>query len=367
MSSKTSPKMCLIIVLAFLISAIGNAKADFTFGTPTNLGPTVNSSRIDVGPTISADGRTLYFSSDRPGGYGHWDLWVARRSSVSDPWGAPVNLGPTVNSSAWESDPSISSDGLSLFFNSMRSGGSGSQDIWVTTRATTGDDWGIPVNLGPVVNSSAWDADPSISADGLSLFLQSERPGGFGGADIYVSTRATTDSDWSTPVNIGPTVNSSASEVAPCTSADCCTLFFTSDRPGGSGAEDLWVTTRATTTDDWGTPVNLGPTVNSSSGERAPNISADGLTLLFHSIRPGGSGSYDLWQAPIIPIVDFNGDGLVDCIDILDMIANWGTDNSLYDIGPTPFGDGIVDAQDLLVLAEYMVEQISDVNDANVL
>ncbi len=357
-------RMLVILVLALGL-AMEVANADFTFGTPTNLGPTFNSSNWDITPSIPANGLTLYFTSDRPGGYGSWDLWVATRATTEDDWGTPVNLGPTVNSSAQDITSVISADGLSLFFGSNRPGGSGWRDIWVTTRATTEDDWGTPVNLGPTVNSSNWDNAPSISADGLSLFFDSNRPGGSGGTDLWVTTRPTTDDPWGTPVNLGPTVNCPASDALPGISADGRTLFLSSYdddplRPGGYGSADIWVTRRATVSDPWGTPVNLGPPVNTSASDFSVEISADGSTLYFTSLRPGGVGSYDLWQAPIIPIVDFNGDGIVDALDICMMADHWHTDYQLCDIGPMPWGDGIVDVQDLIVLAEHLFEELND-------
>ena len=354
-------RLVLIGVVAAIVTGGGSANADFTFGTPTNMGPTVNSSSGDWSPSISADGLTLYFNSNRPGGYGDYDLWVTTRPTVYDPWGTPVNLEPTVNSSAWEAFPSISADGLSLFFESPRPGGYGSFDLWVTTRATTDDPWGTPVNLGPTVNSSSNDATPGISADGLSLFFESDRSGGYGNFDILVTTRTTIDADWSAPVNLGATVNSSAWDGGPRISADGLLLYFFSRRPDGYGNYDLWVTTRETTNDDWGIPVNLGPTVNNSAGEGLGSISADGLLLFFDSDQPGGVGGVDLWQAPIITIVDFNGDGIVDAADICIMVDYWGTDESLCDIGPMPWGDGIVDVQDLIILAEHLFEEFPPV------
>ncbi len=357
----------LVLVLALVVGLpAGVANADFTFGTPTNLGPTVNSSTWDLGACIPADGLKLYFTSRRPGGYGGADLWVTTRDMIDDEWGTPVNLGSTVNSSAWDVGPSISADGLSLFFASGPGrGGYGGRDIWVTTRATTEDDWGTPVNLGPTVNSSTFDNSPSISADGLSLFFDSMRPGGSGSGDLWVTTRPTTDDPWGTPVNLGPTVNGPASDALPGISADGLALFFSSYddeplRPGGLGGSDIWVTTRATVSDPWGTPVNLGPPVNTSASDFGQSFSADGLTLYFTSNRPGGSGSYDLWQAPIIPIVDFNGDGIVDGADMCIVVDHWGEYYPLCDIGPTPLGDGVVDVQDLIVLAEHLFEDVND-------
>ena len=231
----------LVLVLAFGL-ATEVAKADFTFGTPTNLGPTVNTSDGDWDPSISADGLSLYFCSNRPGGVG----------------------------------------GVS--------GVSGVGDLWVTTRATTEDDWGEPVNLGLTVNTSSADEGPSISADGLALYFTSDRPGGFGTLDLYVSTRATKDDPWGAPSNLGSVVNRSGAGY-PDISRDGLSLYFTSDRPGGYGNYDLWLTTRATTNDDWGEPVNLGSGVNRSSEEATPSISSDGLALYFCGIRPGGHGN----------------------------------------------------------------------------
>ncbi|MCP4228905.1 MAG: hypothetical protein GY771_01985, partial [bacterium] len=359
-------KTILLVLVLTLGLASEVAKADFTFGEPTNLGPTVNSSYWDIKPNILANGLTLYFTSNRPGGSGSFDLWVTTRPTTDGPWGTPVNLGPTVNSSVRDITSVISADGLSLFFGSNRSGGSGGRDIWVTIRATTEDDWGTPVNLGSTVNSSYWDNSPSISADGLSLFFDSKRPGGSGGTDLWVTTRPTSDDPWGAPVNLGPTVNSSASDGLPGISADGLTLFFSSYedeplRPGGLGGSDIWVTRRATVSDPWGTPVNLGPTVNSSADDLSQSISVDGLMLYFTSRRPDGYGNYDIWQVPIIPIVDLNDDGKVDTADICIMADYWNTDEPACDIGPTPFGDGIVDAQDMLVLTEYLTKENVDV------
>jgi len=301
-------KMVVIFVLALGLTA-EVANADFTFGTATNLGPTVNSSAWDNGPSISADGLSLFFHSLRAGGFGVDDIWVTRRATKADPWGTPVNLGPTVNSSSLDVCPCISADGLALFFASERPGGYGGADIWVTTRPTTDEDWGAPVNLGPTVNSSAQEVGPNNSADGLELFFSGYtrgpyRPGGFGMSDLWVTTRKTKHDPWTEPVNLGPTVNSPAADHHPTISDDGLCLSFGSARPGGYGGPwgwgDLWVTTRATANEPWGEPVNLGPTVNSSADEICSDISPDGLMLFFGSERPGGAGSKDLWQGQVL-------------------------------------------------------------------
>ncbi len=279
-----------------------------------------------------------------------------------------MNIGAQVNTAYWDQAPSISADGLSLYFSCF--GGPGVyaiDDLWVTTRASVSDPWGPPVNLGPPVNTSAVDWAPSISADGLGLFFASGLAGGLGGDDLWFTSRATKNDPWGSPVNLGATVNSSHEECFPDISADGRMLFFSDHmlgpwRPGGYGGQDLWVTARATTNDPWGKPMNLGPVINSSAWDFSPNISADGSTLYFGSDRPGGMGSADLWQAPIIPIVDFNGDEIVDIKDLVILIENWGTNEALSDVGPMPWGDGKVDEKDLEVLMGYWQQEVLPVS-----
>ena len=351
----------LAVAVGVFAGGGGTVKADFIFGEPTNLGPTINSPSGDGIGCFSSDGLEMYLDSARPGGHGNWDIWVARRPTIDDDWGEPVNLGPKVNGPQTDACPSISFDGLELYFNSTRPGGYGDWDIWMTTRETRDAEWGSPVNLGPIVNSPSGEGGPWISCDGLELYFGSNRPGGYGKHDLWVTTRATRDDPWGEPVNLGAVVNSPFYEGYLCASADGLALFFSEQlggpyRPGGFGNIDMWVTMRASANDPWGTPVNLGPMVNSSSHDSTPRISPDGSMLYFGSERPGGfGGPYgDIYQAPIIPIVDFNADGAVDLFDVQALVDHWGTSDSLYDIGPTPMGDGIVDAQDLLVLTQHI-------------
>ena len=176
-----------------------------------------------------------------------------------------------------------------------------------------------------------------------------------------MSTRPTTNDAWGEPVSLGPMINSSSSDGGPNMSADGLALFFHSNRPGGFGNRDLYMTTRATIDDDWGIPVNLGPTINTSAREHYPIIFPDGSALFFTSNRPGGCGGKDIWQAPILPVVDLNGDGIVDSTDMCILVDHWGTDEPLCDIGPMPWGDGVVDVQDLIVLSEHLFEEVPSV------
>ncbi len=341
------------------------AYADFTFGEPVKFGPAVaGEDGIDC---LSSDGLEVYFDSLRSGGQGGWDIWVLRRASIDKPWDSPQNLGPGVNSSDEDSFASISYDGLTLYFGSGRPGGHGKHDIYMTTRTTKDAPWGSAVNLGPNVNSSSGDVCPWISADGLELYFVSARSGGYGASDIYVARRATTDDPWGTGVNLGAVVNSAYEEQWLSLSPDGLLLLFSerygyTPRPGGYGGPDMWMTRRATLSDPWQAPVNLGPNVNCASVDGAPRISPDGRTLYFVSQR---SGTWDVWQAPIIPTCDFNSDGIVDIADVAIMVEHWHTDYSLCDIGPYAWGDGFVDAQDLIVLAEYMADNPGAVNAVN--
>jgi len=345
----------LIGFSAALLVGAGSAKADFTFGTPTNLGPVVNSSAADHPGRISADGLRLYFGSMRPGGTSEWyDIYVSTRPTKDDPWEEPVNLGPAINTVNSDWEPDITPDELTLVFNRIGPGGYPNWDIWMSTRPTREDPWGQRMNLGSTANSLAGDGAPSISADGLTIFFESLRSGGHGDWDVWMTTRPTIDDPWSEAVNLDSPINSSVGDGEPSISADGRMLFLSSERSGGFGDRDLYVTTRPTTNHPWGAPVNLGPTVNSSYSDGQPAISPDGWELYFRSNRSGGQGSNDIWQATIMPVVDFNGDGIVDSADLCIMADHWGENYSLCDIGPTPLGDGIVDVEDLLVLAKYI-------------
>jgi hypothetical protein len=173
-----------------------------------------------------------------------------------------------------------------------------------------------------------------------------------------MATRRTKDDPWSTPLNLGSIVNSSAIEGDPWISPDGLALFFTSLRPGGYGIADLYMVRRATIQDSWDSLMNLGPIVNSTPDQGNPNISADGLMLYLASGRPGGEGDWDLWQVTIEPVIDLNGDGIVDAADMCIVVDHWGENCPLCDIGPMPWGDGAVDVKDLIILAEHLFEEI---------
>ena len=301
------------------------------FGPAVNLGPVVNSAEDDDGPFLFADASTLWFDSHRPGGFGGADMWVTRRVrkqsaapgeaqrpativSASPPatpatspltvltssewrWGEVTNAGPVLNSPTLDATTYLAPDGRTLLFGSMRRGGQGNLDIWMSTRPSENDPWDPPVNLGPNINSREWDGSPAMTADGLTLMFESHRPGGRGDFDIYASTRASVDQPWPKAVILDSPISTTALDNGPFISPDGLTLAFASIRGGGVGFVDLWMAKRGGARDPWGVPFNAGLRVNSTIEEWAPRLSSDGLVLLFHSPRAGGHGSEDIWLA----------------------------------------------------------------------
>ena len=264
------------------------------WSSPTNLGPIVNAPYDDGGVCVSRDGLTLVFQSNRPGGLGGSDFYVTHRASAEEPWSTPINLGSNINTAANENACAFSADGHSLYFHSNRPGGLGGGDIYVSRRHNKRDDfaWQPAKNLGSPVNSSGNDIYVGYYEDDatgiVKLYFNQ------GTLDIYARTLQP-DETWSTPVLV-PELNSPYIEVQPTVSRSGLELFFTSNRPGTYGQFDLWVSTRASTSDPWSTPVNLGPIVNTAGVNQGhPAISGDGTTLYFYSNRVGGSGLLDLW------------------------------------------------------------------------
>jgi hypothetical protein len=344
------PMLAMSLVGLGLLSGLDTspARADFVLGQAVNLRsiiPAIDPA-WETPECMSSDGLELYMTSGRPD-YRDWNIWVLKRASKDDKWGPPEKLGPAVNSSAFDIGSRISADGLTLLFLSRRPGGYGDFDLYMTTRATKNSPWGQAVNLGPKINSSGNDGNGGMSPDGLELYIGSNRPGGYGESDIYVAKRATPNDPWGDPVNLGPVVNSAYDDLASPL-PDGLTLLIASKRPGGYGDWDLWMSRRTSLSDPWQTPVNLGPTFNSSGPDtQSPFISLDPPTLW------RADSSWEYYQAPILPVVDFNADKKVDLVDLVMLIDNWGTNKTLCDIGPMPWGDGKVDIEDLKVFMTY--------------
>jgi Tol biopolymer transport system component len=265
------------------------------WSAPVNLGFPVNTGANEANAALSKDGLSLYFNSNRPGGFGAADLYVSQRNSVDDPWGIPVNLR-VVNSLAIDSGPSLSRDGHWLFFSSNRPGGVGSLDGYASYREHVHDDfaWQPPVNLGEIVNSSNDDVIGSLfendEGDAPQLFLGSNRPGGPGLFDFYVSTLQP-DGTLGAPSVIWD-LSSAAADPGLMVGFSGLEAFFFSNRSGGFGGQDLWTATRESPSDSWSVPENLGPLVNSDVTDQRPYLASDRLTLYFASDRTGNMDLY---------------------------------------------------------------------------
>ena len=263
-------------------------------GTSSEL----NTPFLDGCPILSRDGLQLYIASNRPGGLGGLDIWVAGRASPDGPFGAPVNVGEPINSEYNDFCPSPLRDGQGFMFVSNRPhpDACGGADIYLTRRHPV-DGWEEPVNLGCEVNSSADEAGPVLSfaeTGPPTLYFSSTRVGGPGGGNLYLSRMA---DPWSfDPAELVPGVNSDYDDVQPSVRQDGRELVFASNRPGGQGNFDIWSASRDSIAADWSDPVNLGPNVNSAANETRPSLSWEGTTLLFGSTRPG-EGISDIYYA----------------------------------------------------------------------
>jgi Tol biopolymer transport system component len=256
-------------------------------GTPTDF----NGAALDGCPFISRDDKTFYMASARPGGLGGIDIWVSTRADASDPWSMPVNVGAPVNSAANDFCPTISRDGHLFYFVSNRAGGCGGDDIY-TTRLRS-DGWDPVANLGCDAaggpNSAGNEASPFPLPEreaGPTLYFSSTRAGT---PDIY---RSDSHGDVFGPAEAVAELNTGAADAQPNLRRDGLEIFFFSNRPGAQG-NDIYSATRESTSALWSTPVNLGLNVNSAASETRPSLSWDGTSLYFGSNRAGGDGDSD--------------------------------------------------------------------------
>jgi len=294
-------RLTIVLICLFVVPclAAGEAGGQPIWGAPVNLGPLINGSDHDSAPDLSQDGLTMFYEHI-PG-----DIWTATRPSVGGAWSAPTKLDcPPCTEEFHEMTPSISSDSLTLYYTSTENvyGPPEEWDLcdnWSVSRETVTSPWGNKTALPANINTEYNEYCPEISADGLMLFIRSDRPGVYGDTDFYVCTRASTTDPWSDPVNLGPNVNSSKGELRCSISSDGQTLYFTSNRPGGYGEEDIYYSRYVD--GEWTAAVNLGPTINTPYREVTVEISPDGSELFFSSDRPGGYGHKDLWVAALIP------------------------------------------------------------------
>ena len=298
----------LLTLLIFASSSIFSQRRGgpkFSDWAPvTRLPPPINSAFDDQAPVLSKNEKTLFFTSNRPGSLGpSEDIWVSTRKSKNSPWTRPVNL-EALNTPSIERLRSLTSDGRVLLFMSDRPG-SGQTDIWASVRENPNDDygWSEPVNLGANINSESSElAARYLFANGgrtRKLFFSSNRPGGFGGPDIYESTIG--PNGFEPSVNIFE-LNSPSVETCFWVRDDGLELIFISNRPeltGDLSQNEVWAATRDSVDEAWSAPAKLGPQVNAEGYQDVnPSLSFDGRTMLLASKRPGGigpAGTFDIY------------------------------------------------------------------------
>ncbi|MDB5274221.1 MAG: yiaD [Chitinophagaceae bacterium] len=238
---------------------------------PVALPKNINKLMVQAYPVLTADKKTLIFNA-RMATSREDDENIFKSSWVNGKWSDPVPISANINTQTNEGACSMSADGRTLVFASCnRKDGVGSCDIYVSYKS--GEDWCIPVNMGRKVNSAGWDSEPSISADGKVLYFSSERPGGFGREDIYVS-RKQEDGTWGGAKNIGGTINTEGREVASFIHASGSTIYFSTNNRPGMGEFDIF---RSDVLNDttWTTPVNVGYPINTANNDATLFITAD--------------------------------------------------------------------------------------------
>lgn len=260
---------------------------------PINMGFYINSEHRDYFPALTADNQTIIFSRVLNG---NEDFYTS--SKKDNEWQKAVPLSNQINTPNYnEGAQSISPDGKYLFFTGCnRPDGLGRCDIYVSRKE--GKEWGKAKNLGNIINSDFWEAQPAITPDGNTLYFVSNRPGGIGGYDIWKST-LTDEGSWAEPVNLGPQINTPYDESTPFMHADGKTLYFSSDGWPGLGNKDIFIS-KLNDTRQFSEPVNLGFPINTFNDETGFIVTADGTEGLFSSdIKNAGFGNFDIYRFKI--------------------------------------------------------------------
>ena len=271
---------------------------------PLNLGPKVNGPYTEHSPSLTADEEVLYFTRRMPakrvgaGSVGDdEDLFFSKRLPDGT-WGTAIDLGNEINSHYREGASCVSPDGKYLFFTSCdRPDGNGSCDLYLAIKS--GDGWIKPRNLGQVINSSFWESQPSFSSDGRTLFYVTNKAGK-GERDIWM-IRIEDSGNWGKPVNLS--INTSGSDQSPFIHPDGKSFYFSSDGHPGLGKHDLFMTTILDDKGNCSEPINLGYPINSSEDDVSLMVSADATTAYYASGMDGGYGEWDLYSFELPKVV----------------------------------------------------------------
>ncbi len=271
------------------------AKANPVDFKPENLGPEINTPLLEYLPSFSADNEKLIFTRRlSSNGRLNEDFFISKR--VQDKWTKARNLGEPVNTLQNEGAHSLSANGKYIYFTRCGDaqpgrGGYGGCDIYRTRMK--GNLWGAPRNMGRTINSNGWESQPCMSADGMTLYFTSNRKGGFGGKDIWYTRLQ--DGMWSEPINLGPNINTPGNEESPFIHPDNQTLYFSSDHHVGMGDYDYFIA-RKKSNGEWDMPVNFGYPVNSVGFELGIYVTTDGEYAYFASDRFEGYGGLDIYR-----------------------------------------------------------------------
>lgn len=271
---------------------------------PKNAGPNVNTKYRDYHPALSLDGSTMLFCRTEPpilpptcaGINGMLeDFYFSYKNNTSEIWEKTVNAGQPLNTGCNEGTPYITPDGRFLFFAACnREDGLGSCDIYISRKE--GNIWSTPKNVGAPVNSKAWESQPSFSSDGRTLYFVSNRAGK---RDIYTSTLKD-DGSWENPIKLGPNINTTEEDHFPFIHPDNQTLYFVSNGHYSIGGDDIFYSKKQAD-GSWGKAVNIGYPINSLGNEQALIVTANGELAFVTSDRQGGYGEMDIYSFELYP------------------------------------------------------------------
>lgn len=266
-----------------------NKNASYVFA-PKNLGDSVNSSSSEYYPSVTVTDDALVFT--RRTGNAREDFLLSAITN-KDSFNKAAPLDGDINLEPRKGAITVSQDGDWLFFAADIAGaGIGDFDIYKSVYTPSG--WSEQENLGDSINTDFWESSPAISPDKRALYFSSTRPGGYGGADLYVSYLKP-NGRWTEAVNMGPTINTAGDEMAPFIHADNQTLYFTSDGLPGYGGSDLFVLKKLPN-GQWGIPENMGYPINTIENEGSLAVAADGYTAYYASDREDSRGGLDIYS-----------------------------------------------------------------------
>jgi outer membrane protein OmpA-like peptidoglycan-associated protein/Tol biopolymer transport system component len=261
--------------------------------TPINLGEGVNTPDDESMPSLTADGKYLYFTRHYGSGkYQDEDIFMSLNTTAG--FAPATSISEAINTERFiEGAQSVSPNGKYLFFTSAdRPDGFGRADIYMSRKV--GDLWERANNMGKMINTPGYETQPCISADGRSLYFSAIRAKGEGGCDIWVS-QLSDDGTWSEPKNLGRNINTQYDEMRPYIHPDGQTLYFSSRGHAGMGNFDLYMS-RLQQDGSWGVPVNLGYPINTAGDELGIYVTADGATAYFASEQADSKGQMDIYK-----------------------------------------------------------------------